>query len=127
MTEVSWPTLLIGLGLVIVVLGVWTLQQQKNDYDWKDLIMEGEPRKASLNKHIILGCFLISVWLIVMRTMDVGAQIPTTVDNLLAIVLGAFILKQIGNQGVDRFSRRPQSQSIVNDAQNVTIEPPPRR
>lgn len=121
------PTFFILLGLLLALMAMWALQLRKNDYDILDLFMEGEPRKASVNKHILIGFALLSVWLVIMRTLDAENTIPSNVDSLLLGVLGIFVLGRAANQAVDRFSRRAPASTIVDNAQNVTIEPPPTR
>lgn len=90
--DIPWPTFWILLGLVIALLAIWTAQLRKNDYSVLDLFMEGIPRKASLNNHILIGFALLSVWLVIMRTLDAADTIPESVDTLLLGVLGIFVL-----------------------------------
>lgn len=125
---IPWSTFWLILGLILVVLTVATLTRQKeNDYDWRDLLREGEPPRASLTKHIILASFLLSVWLVVMRTLDADNKIAPSVDTLLLGILGIFVLGRSADIATHRFSRRQPSTTIVAEAEHVTVEPPPKR
>jgi len=98
--NIPWPTFWILLGLTVALLALWTLNLRRNDYNILDLFMEGEPRKASVNKHILIGFALLSVWLIIMRSLDVADQIPESVDTLLLGVLGIFVIGRAAGQAI---------------------------
>lgn len=98
--DIPWPAFWILLGLVVALLVIWTAQLRRNDYSVLDLFMEGTPRKASVNKHILIGFALLSVWLIIMRSLDVADQIPQSVDTLLLGVLGIFVLGRAAGQAI---------------------------
>jgi len=125
---IPWSTFFILIVLLLAMAALWFLQLRQNDYDILDLFMEGEPRKASLNKHILIGSFLLAVWLVVMRSLDTFDTIPANVDSLLLGVLGIFVVGRVGSHAVERFSRRPESSPIVESAGdvNVTVEAPPK-
>ena len=98
--DIPWPTFWILLGLLVALLTLWTLTLRKNDYNVLDLFMEGTPRKASVNNHIIIGSFLLSVWLVIMRSLDVADTIPESVDTLLLGVLGIFVLGRAAGHAI---------------------------
>jgi hypothetical protein len=98
--DISWPTFWILLGLLVALLALWTLNQRTNDYHILDLFMEGEPKRASVNNHILIGFALLSVWLVIMRSFDYANTIPESVDTLLLGVLGIFVVGRVAGQAV---------------------------
>ena len=97
---IPWSTFWILVGLTLALLLIATAHLRRNSYSIQDLFVEGDPPRASLNKHVLIGCFLLSVWLIIMRTLDSTDQIPESVDNLLLGVLGIFVIGRVAGQGI---------------------------
>lgn len=98
---IPWPTFWILFGLAIVMLVLITLHVRSvNDYDFFDLLMSGTPRKSDLDKHILVGFALLSVWYVIMLSLDVDDRIPERVDSLLLGVLGFFIAGRAAAYGI---------------------------
>jgi hypothetical protein len=120
---IPWPTFWILLGLVVALLAIWTLQLRKNDYSVIDLFMEGEPRKASVNNHIIIGSFLLSVWLVIMRSLDVADTIPESVDTLLLGVLGIFVLGRAAGHAIHTTGQTITRKAAINQGRRSGVDP----
>lgn len=116
--NIPWPTFWILLGLTVALLALWTLNLRRNDYSILDLFMEGEPRKASVNKHILIGFALLSVWLIIMKTLDVGDAIPDSVGTLLLGVLGIFVLGRAAGQAIHTTGQTITRKASINQGRD---------
>lgn len=110
-----WLSITIGITFAIVAL--YRLNKGDNSFRIEDLITEGEPAKASLNKLILLVFAGLSVWVTVNAALD--NKIDPSVVNLLLGVLGIFVIGRAANQAVAQFSARPQRMAVEIQQQNV--------
>jgi hypothetical protein len=125
--NIPWPTFWIVLGLVIAGLVLWTLNRRENTYHVLDLLMEGEPKRASVNNHILVGFALLSVWLVIMKTFDTSNEIPDSVGNLLLGVLGIFVVGRVAGQavytaGATATKKAAIQQGRMTDVPDETVE-----
>lgn len=120
--EISWPTFWILFGLVVALLVMWTLNLKQNAYSVLDLFMEGEPKRASVNNHILIGFALLSVWLVIMRSLDTADSIPESVDNLLLGVLGIFVLGRAVGHGVYTAGATAVKKAAINRGRSTDVE-----
>ena len=122
--NIPWPAFWILLGLVVALLVLWTLnRRQTNDYHILDLLMEGEPKRASVNNHILIGFALLSVWLVIMRTFDHADTIPESVDTLLLGVLGIFVVGRVAGQAVYTAGATATKKAAINRGRMTDVEP----
>lgn len=113
-------------GVVFFIAAMWKLDRGKSQFRLADLVLEGDPPKASVNKLTLIVFSGLAVWLTVLAVLE--NRIDPNVVNLVLGVLGIFVLGRAANQAVDRFSlRRPAPQIEVEQAENVNVERPPAR
>lgn len=112
--NIPWATFWILLGLIVVLLGLWQLNRRENDYHVLDLLMEGDPRRASVNNHILIGFALLSVWLVIMKTLDTANEIPDSVGTLLLGVLGIFVVGRVAGQAVYTAGATATKKAAIN-------------
>lgn len=120
-----WASITIGITFAIVA--IYRLNKGENNFRVEDLITEGDPPKASLNKLILVIFAGLSVWVTVNAALD--NKIDPSVVNLLLGVLGIFVIGRAANQAVAQFSARPQRADqrvqIQSDETTVTQAGPP--
>jgi hypothetical protein len=84
--------------------------------------MEGEPKRASVNNHILIGFALLSVWLVIMRSFDAANTIPESVDTLLLGVLGIFVVGRVAGQAVYTAGATATKKAAINRGRNTDVE-----
>jgi hypothetical protein len=84
--KVRWRLVGLMCGGFFVVWLMYEWNSGSSSYDIKDLLMSDG--KASLEKHIIAGFALLSIWVVIQQALS-----NKSVETLLLGVLGIFVLK----------------------------------
>jgi len=109
-------------GIVFFIVAMWRIDRGQTEFRIADLVLEGSPPKASLNKLTLLVFAGLAVWVIVLAVLE--NRIAPDVVNLILGVLGIFVLGRVGNQAVDRFSARRAATTVDVQTANVTVNDP---
>ena len=113
-------------GIVFFIVAMWRIDRGQTEFRIADLVLEGNPPMASLNKLTLLVFAGLAVWVIVLAVLE--NRIAPDVVNLILGVLGIFVVGRAANQAVARFSeRRPAQRIDVEQAESVTINDPEDR
>ena len=103
--------------LCILAACVWIIyclnRKTGNTYWAGDLLLNAVSGKADLDKHVLIGMALVSLWVIVVKTM--GLYKGEDVSTLLLGVLGIFVIKR----GADNYTA---SRANTTTASTTTIE-----
>jgi xanthosine utilization system XapX-like protein len=118
----SWPRLFLWVsaaaGIAFFLISIYRINKSDSRFLIVDLIMEGDPPKASLNKLTIIVFAALSVWAVINAVLD--NKIDPIVVNLLLGVLGIFVVSQRASQAISQLSRKPTE--VSSDP-----EPPAKR
>lgn len=118
---VVWITA--AIGIIFFLVAMYRMDKGSSDFALVDLVMEGAPPKASLNKLTIIVFAGLAVWVTVMSVLE--NRIDPNVSTFIVGVLGIFVLGRVGNQAVDRFSSRPaRTQVAVESIDQVNVNEP---
>jgi hypothetical protein len=102
----KWSTVFLWLsafcGIAVFITLMYSANKSDNPFRLVDLILEGDPPRASLNKLTLAIFALLSVWVVVIAAMD--NKIDPAVSALLLGVLGIFVVGRLGAQGVAQFA-----------------------
>jgi hypothetical protein len=107
---------------------MWRINRSENRFQIVDLLLEGNPPKASVNKLTLLVFAALAVWLTVLAVLE--NRIDPNVVNLILGVLGIFVVGRAANQAVDRFSLRrnpPADDGAQVDIIGTDEDRPPAR
>lgn len=126
----GWQRVLIyitaGCGIVFFLVSMWRINRDANQFRIVDLLLEGNPPKASVNKLTLLVFAALAVWLTVLAVLS--NRIDPAVSNLVLGVLGIFVIGRAANQAVDRFSQQRRAPDDAHgDIIGTDEERPPAR
>lgn len=82
--------------LIAITIIMYVLNRGKSKYYARDLLMNAQG-KADLDKHILVVMALMSVWVVVVKTL--GLYKGDDVTTLLLGILGVFV----GKRGLDNY------------------------
>jgi hypothetical protein len=104
----KWSTVFLWLsafvGVAVFIALMYRANRSDNPFRLVDLILEGDPPRASLNKLTLAIFALLSVWVVVIAALD--NKIDPAVSALLLGVLGIFVVGRLGAQGVAQLAAR---------------------
>lgn len=106
-------------GIAVFIALMYRANRSDNPFRLVDLILEGDPPRASLNKLTLAIFALLSVWVVVIAALD--NKIDPAVSALLLGVLGIFVVGRLGAQGVAQLAGR--SKYEANRMEIETREP----
>lgn len=101
-TWAMWASAVVGIGFILYL--VIRTDRKVAEFRIVDLILEGDPPKASVSKLILLVFASLSVWVVVLSVLD--NKIDTGVRDLLLGVLGIFVIGRTATQAVNTISAR---------------------
>lgn len=117
-----WITAAIGIVFFIVMM--WRIDKGSSEFRLVDLVLEGDPPKASVNKLTLIVFGGLAVWVTVLAALE--NRIDPNVVNLILGVLGIFVIGRAANQAVARFSeRRPSTTVDVQSVGTVNVNEEP--
>lgn len=117
---VVWITA--AIGIVFFIVAMWRIDKGSSEFRLVDLVLEGDPPKASVNKLTLIVFAGLAVWTTVLAALE--NRIDPNVVSLILGVLGIFVLGRAANQAVARFSeRRPAARLDIEQAENVNVTP----
>jgi uncharacterized membrane-anchored protein len=124
----SWPRSLVWItaacGIAFFLWSMWRVNRMDNEFRIVDLLLEGDPPRASVNKLTLLVFAAMAVWVTVLAALENKAD-PNVV-NLILGVLGIFVVGRAANQAVARFSERRQlapEQEPADDDERAPARP----
>lgn len=124
----GWQRVLIyvtaSCGIAFFLVSMWRINRDENQFRIVDLLLEGNPPKASVNKLTLLVFAALAVWLTVLAVLS--NRIDPNVVNLILGVLGIFVIGRAANQAVDRFSLRRQAPAIEGEGADAAGDDPER-
>lgn len=125
-----WASAVAGVAFILAL--IWRTDKRVAEFRIVDLVLEGEPPKASVSKLILLVFAGLSVWVVVLSVLD--NKIDPAVSSLLLGVLGIFVLGRAAQQGINQLANRSHYEQrfrdtevdIEIDRQAATARPIPR-
>lgn len=124
----GWPRFLVwataAAGIAFFLWAIWKANRTDNEFRVVDLLLEGNPPRASVNKLTLMVFAALAVWVTVLAALENKAD-PNVV-NLILGVLGIFVVGRAANQAVARFSERRQfapEQEPADDDERAPARP----
>ena len=116
---VSWTNLILLVVAVYFIFSLWRWTQDKrNVYDVRDLLIDHNTNRASIDKHVVAGFSILSGWVVVTWTLE-----GKNVETMLLGVLGIFIIHRATNKVTDAMTtRRENGASEGSDTSLRTLE-----
>ena len=121
----SWASAIGGIAYILFL--IWRINRTDNDFRVIDLVLEGNPAKASISKLILIIFASLSVWVVILSVLE--NKIDPAVSALLLGVLGIFVLGRTAQQGIASLASRPQTEAPPHGEAEEEDRPPakPRR
>ncbi len=98
--------LVVGGALLLLMLLRWHLDS-RNRYDVRDLLLDHGSGRASIDKHILLAMAVLSIWVVVVRTLA-----GKDVETLLLGVMGILIVQRSATAAIDKFGGKRQQDEL---------------
>jgi hypothetical protein len=127
-TFALWASAVFGVSCILYL--VWRTQKMVDEFRIVDLVLEGDPPKASISKLILLVFASLSIWVVVLSVLD--NKIDPGVGNLLLGVLGIFVIGRTASQGINQLANRPrvevhQTEVVIDEPQTERPPAKPKR
>lgn len=117
---IVWATALVGI--VFFLVSMWRINRGDSDFRLVDLVLEGDPPRASVNKLTLIVFAGLAVWVTVLAALE--NRVDPNVVNLILGVLGIFVVGRAANQAVARFSERRPGTVVDVQTANVSVNEP---
>lgn len=117
-SKFTWANLLFAIIAIYAWKVLRSLQKDKhNTYDFKDLLLDDQTRKASVVNHLIIAFAACSMWYVVTMTAK-GIDVGQTLIQLVAI----FVLQKEVKRGIGVWGMDKKQEPSTNTTETETIK-----